>query len=422
VILAAIFGAIAGLLFGFQELHRRNRTWLVWAGLLLSGALIVAGVLVVANPPALFDQQLSPYKTLSILSQTKDAKHTVSDSDASSRVDVIESSAIHIMPGLSLLSPARPPQQAGLMLDGDSLMPITNLAPDSEQAHLLAAYTPNSLAYHLRPASSTLVIEAGTGMDVLLSLAAGAAQVTAVEENDLLLETVQEEYGELTHHLYRDPRVTVVNQSSRVFARQQASSGDETGYTVVIVALTEPHRPVTSGAFSLTEDYIYTVDAFRDYLQLLSEDGLLIVTRWLQAPPSESGRTFGILVEALQEKGLDPAKHVIAYRTLRTITFVTSLLPFTSDDIATVRDYLEGRNYDSVYFPGIVPEELNQNNVLEEPVYHQLLTEILADPETTYETTGLFTITISSGVRPLRFLQGWDTIGSLLGAAATLSW
>jgi hypothetical protein len=384
VILAAIFGAIAGLLFGILEVHRRNRAWPVWAGLLLSGALIIAGALVVRKPPVIFTQQLSPYKTLSILSQTKDAKHTLTDSDASARVDVIESSAIHIMPGLSLLSPARPPQQAGLMLDGDSLMPITYLAPDSEQARLLAAYTPNSLAYHLRPASSTLVIEAGTGMDVLLSLASGATQITAVEENDLLLETVKEDYGELTHHLYRDPRVTVVNQSSRVFARQQASSGDETGYTVVIVALTEPHRPVTSGAFSLTEDYIYTVDAFRDYLQLLSEDGLLVVTRWLQAPPSESGRTFGILIDALQERDLDPANHIIAYRTLRTMTFVSGLQPFTSADISIVRDYLEGRNYDPVYFPGITAGELNQNNVLEEPVYHQLLTGILADPETAY--------------------------------------
>ena len=384
MIMAAIFGATAGLLFGFQEVHGRSRAWSVYAGLLLSVALIVAGVLVIAHPPALFDQQLSPYKTLSILSQTKGAKHTVTKSDASARVDVIESSVIHIMPGLSLLSPSRPPQQAGLMLDGDSLMPITNLAPDSEQARLLATYTPNSLAYHLRPASSTLVIEAGTGMDVLLSLASGATQVTAVEENDLLLETVKEGYGELTHHLYSDPRVTVINQSSRVFARQKATSGDESGFSIVIIALTEPHRPVTSGAFSLTEDYIYTVDAFRDYLQLLSEDGLLVVTRWLQAPPSESGRTFGILAEALRERGLDPAKHIIAFRTLRTMTFAASLLPFTGEDISTVRDYLKGRNYDPVYFPGITPEELNQNNVLQEPIYHQLLANILANPEAAY--------------------------------------
>jgi hypothetical protein len=362
----------------------------------LTVGLIITGLLFIFRPPAVLTQQLSPYKTLSILLQTLDARHTLTDWDASTRVDVVESSVIHIMPGLSLLSPAIPPPQVGLMLDGDSLTPITNLDPDSEQARALAAYTPNSLAFQLRPGARTLVIEAGTGMDVLFALAAGAEQVTALEENELLLEAVKEDYGEFTHNLYDDSRVTVVNQSGRVFAGQAAAQ--QTGaqhpardgenaagsYDVVVVALTEPHRPVTSGAFSLTENYIYTVDAFRDYLELLEENGLLVVTRWLQAPPSESGRTFGILVEALMELDLDPAKHIIAFRTLRTMTFVTTLRPLTDEDLSTVRNFLEKRNYDSVYFPGIKPEELNRYGILEEPIYHNLLTGILADPEDVY--------------------------------------
>ncbi|MGB3714622.1 MAG: hypothetical protein WA996_09355 [Candidatus Promineifilaceae bacterium] len=386
VIFAAILGAVSALLFSSVERQETGRSWRKWAGMMLVIGFIITGLLAILRPPGVLTQQLSPYKTLSVLLQTIDARHTLTDWDASTRVDVVESSAIHIMPGLSLLSPAIPPPQAGLMLDGDSLTPITNLDPDSEQARELARYTPNSLAYQLRPGARTLVIEAGTGMDVLFALAAGAAQVTAVEENQLLLEAVKEDYGEFTHNLYGDSRVNVVNQSGRVFARQQAKDEDfETGrYDVVIVALTEPHRPVTSGAFSLTENYIYTVDAFQDYLQLLGEDGLLVVTRWLQAPPSESGRTFGILIEALTELGLDPAEHIIAFRTLRTMTFVTSLERFTDDDLSTVRDFLEQRNYDPAYFTGVKPEELNQYGILEEPIYHNLLTRMLADPEAVY--------------------------------------
>jgi hypothetical protein len=395
VIIAAILGAVASLLFSSFELHRTGRSWRNWAGTVLTAGLIITGLLVILRPPALLTQQLSPYKTLSILLQTLDARHTLTDWDASTRVDVVESSVIHIMPGLSLLSPAIPPPQVGLMLDGDSLNPITNLDPDSEQARALAAYTPNSLAFQLRPGARTLVIEAGTGMDVLFALAAGAEQVTALEENELLLKAVREDYGEFTYNLYDDSRVTVVNQSGRVFAGQAAAQQtgaqhpardgeNAAGSYDVVVALTEPHRPVTSGAFSLTENYIYTVDAFRDYLELLEENGLLVVTRWLQAPPSESGRTFGILVEALMELDLDPAEHIIAFRTLRTMTFVTTLRPLTDEDLSTVRDFLEKRNYDSVYFPGIKPEELNRYGILEEPIYHNLLTGILADPEDVY--------------------------------------
>ena len=110
---------------------------------------------------------------------------------------------------------------------------------------------------------------------------------------------------------------------------------------MVILALTDPHRPVTSGAYSLTEDYVYTVEAFRDYLATLDEDGTLAVTRWLQDPPSESGRTFGALVQALEAEGLDPAGRLIAFRTLRTMTILAGRRPFLPEEIAALREFLD---------------------------------------------------------------------------------
>jgi hypothetical protein len=386
VIVAAIIGAFAGLLFSSIELRHKERARRKWAAALLLGLFITAALAALIAQPGFLAQKLSPYKTLSVILQTIDSRHTLSDWDSSARVDVVESDTIHIMPGLSLLSPASLPPQIGLTLDGDSLMPITGLDPDSDQARELADYTPHSLAYHLRPGGKTVVIEAGTGMDVLFALAAGASQVAVVEENGLVLGIVEKEYGEFTYGLYSDPRVTLFNQSGRVFARQQsqAREGGADNYEVVIVALTEPHRPVTSGAYSLTEDYLYTVEAFQDYYHLLDEDGLLVVTRWQQAPPSESGRTLAVLVEALEAMDLNPAEHLIAYRTLRTMTFVSSLRPFTSEELEITRDFLSRRNYDPVYLYDIQPEELNRYNVLETPLYHDLFADILADREEVY--------------------------------------
>jgi hypothetical protein len=386
VIVAASVGAIAGLLFSTLELQRSTRFKRKWAAGVLLAAFLIASLIALVSRPGYLAQRLSPYKTLSVLLQTIDAHHALSDWDSSARVDVVESDTIHIMPGLSLLSPATIPPQIGLMLDGDSLMPITGLDPDSEQARQLADYTPQSLAFHLRPGGKTVVIEAGTGMDVLFPLAAGASQVAVVEENGLVLDIVENEYEEFTFGLYSDPRVTLFNKSGRVFARQQGqANNDGVGiFDVVIVALTEPHRPVTSGAYSLTENYLYTVEAFQDYLDLLEDDGLLVVTRWLQAPPSESGRTLAILNEALQAMNLDPAEHVIAYRTLRTITFISSLHPFSSEELEITRNFLRQRNYDPVYLYDIQPEELNRYNILEAPLYHDLFADILADPEAVY--------------------------------------
>jgi hypothetical protein len=377
VVVAIILGAASGFIFGLADMRHSGRTAGTMVTTIATAGLALAGVLTLIRPPAILAQQLSPYKTLSILSQALDSKHVLTVSDATARVDVVESSTIHIMPGLSLLAPHGPPLQSGLMLDGDNLMPITGLPPNSEQARVLAGYLPNGVAYKVRPNARTLVIEAGTGMEVLFALAAGADRVTAVEENALVTELVKNEYGPFTGDLYADPRVTVANQSGRIFGR-------EGEYDIVVVALTDPHRPVTSGAYSLTEEYGYTVEAIDHYLQTLDDDGLLVVTRWLQTPPSESGRTFGTVAAALKKRGLDPPGHLIAFRTLRTMTILANRLPFSVEEIEIVREYLDQNNYDAVYYPGIKPSELNRYNVLNEPVYHELFREILADPESVY--------------------------------------
>ena len=230
-----------------------------------------------------------------------------------------------------------------------------------------------------------MVLEAGTGRDVLLALAAGASQVTAVEENSLLNELIQNEFADYTFGLYNDPRVTVMGQSGRVFARARSRQIEGSGYDVGIISLTDPHRPVTSGAYSLTENYLYTVEAFGDYLGALDEDGLLMVNRWQQTPPSESGRIFGTAVAALEDRGLDPAQHLVAFRTLRTMTILAGLRPFTPQEIETTRDFLAGRGFDVVYFPGIQPEDANRTNLLPEPVYYDLFQQILADSAVTYD-------------------------------------
>jgi hypothetical protein len=392
VVLAGLAGLCFGLARGLSGLWQgRDRFLTITAGL-----LVAASLLALLRPPASLAQRLSPYKTLSILGQAFDAEQTVTDWDATARVDVIESGTLHVMPGLSLLSPVEVPPQAGLMLDGDNLMPISSLAAGSAEARALAANLPGALAYQLRPGSEVLVIEAGTGSEVLMALAAGAKRVTAVEENKLIIDLLRGQYRGFSHELYDRPDVKVVNQSGRVFARQQDPPGR---FDVVVVALTDPHRPVTSGAYSLTEDYLYTVEALEDYLALLKPDGLLVATRWLQTPPSESGRLFAALASALRATGGDPAEQLLAFRTLRTMTVLAGRQPFTDDELTAARVFLDQRNYDAVHYPGITNRELNRYNVLAEPAYHNLFQRILGDPVATYADYR-FDIRPSSDNRP----------------------
>jgi hypothetical protein len=378
-IVAALLGIGAGLFFTKQERKVSKKPYTGWVifALFVFG---IFGLFALQRSPDFLKQRLSPYKTLSTLVQAVGTQHTLSVSDATARVDVVESPVIHIMPGLSLFSPAGPPRQAGLLLDGDNLMPISQLTAKSEDAQSLAGYLPVGLAYRLRAGGRTLVLSAGTGLDVLMALASGAQQVTAVEENAHIIEIIRKEYGDFTGGLYSDPRVQVVNKSDRVYARQDGSEQ----FDLTVLALTDPHRPVTSGAYSLTEEYAYTVEAIQEYLGTLDENGLLIITRWIQTPPSESVRTFATLAAALARSNRDPAQHLVAFRSLRTMTMLVGKRPFTAAELQIVRSFLSERGFDAVYLPDIQADELNRFNVLPEADYYKLFRDVLIKPAETF--------------------------------------
>ncbi|MDX1417403.1 MAG: hypothetical protein R3293_24575, partial [Candidatus Promineifilaceae bacterium] len=377
---AALLALFAALIFAWGT-RTKSKKFLFPGQVGVILILIVLGSFSLVRPPDWLEQRLSPYKALSTLKLALDTEHVGSFSDAAARLDLLESSIIHVMPGLSLSSPAGIPRQAALLVDGDNLMPITITVPDAHEIQVLADYTPQTVAQHLRPNSHTLVIGAGTGLDVLISLAAGSEEVTAVEENEHIIGLMSEHFGQSSGNIYADERVNFVNETGRVFAGKQI----EDDYDLIVVALTGQHRPVQSGAYSLTEDYSTTIEAMEDLIGILDEHGLLVVTRWLQTPPSESARAFATLVSALENSGRNPAGHLVAYRSLRTMTILAAENPFSAIELEQIRTLLSERGFDAVYLPDLQPEEANLFNILPEPVYSDIFNQILDNPRATFE-------------------------------------
>ena len=233
---------------------------------------VTAAVTVVLIAPSIFipdllDMNLSPYKGLSGALRFPGATVVATEWDRGTRIDVVRSDGIRSFPGLSFTYSGTPPAQGGVTFDGDDLSPIPRLAPEDAAfaRHILTA-----LPWLLRPGANTLVLEPRGGLDVLIALAGGAASVTAVEPHGGVVDVI---VGE-GQSVYDDPRVTVVIDDSRTFVERTGERFD-----VVDLALTAPYRPVTSGAYSLTEDYRITVEAFESYLERLEPGGILMATR-----------------------------------------------------------------------------------------------------------------------------------------------
>lgn len=379
---------------------------------LIPPLLIIAFSLLATDPPAFLDIRMSPYKTLSNLLRYPSTRVTFTGWNAFSRIDAVESSTIHVYPGLSFGYAGPTPAQVGITIDGDDLTPVTATA--DEDALALLDALPTAFPYRLVDSPRTLVIEPGGGLDVLQALRQGASQVTAVEDNPLIVDVVRRLYGTYSGHLYNRPEVTVEIENGRGFARRAIAAGQT--FDLVHISLADSFKVVNFGAYSLTESPIYTVEAFRDFYRLLSEDGILIIPRWLQLPPSESVRAAATVIAALEAEGVDePAARLMAYRTFNTMTLLVKRRPFTPEEVDAARQFVAEQGFDLVAAPGITPADVNQHNVLEEPVYYQAFQQLLDPDRTGFIQSYQYDISPPSDDRPFFFHYfRWSQIDEIL--------
>jgi len=245
-----------------------------------------------------------------------------------------------------------------IVIDGDAATSIANFDFEhlSEQDLRDLRGQGPGLPYVLRPGAKTLVIGPGGGWDVARALASGSRDVTAVEINPIIVDDVmREKYRGLSRDLYWRPEVHVFKEDGRSFVRR--STGQ---YQVLQATLVDTWASTAAGAFALSENNLYTTDAFRDYLTHLTSDGLLAVTRWGFEPPRESLRLVSLAMEALGQLGeSSPAGHVMVVRQGATKgwgaqdTVLVARKAFISEDIARAGATLNAGHMTAVYLPGV---------------------------------------------------------------------
>jgi hypothetical protein len=336
---------------------------------LLAGSVLVFNIyalgsqIINGSPLPPFELKISPYKSLSYALQFPGAEVLSQRWNAFSRLDVVSSPGIRSIPGVSFRYLNPPPPEIGLLVDGDNLSPMVLQGADLEfTSYLLAA-----LAFELRPDASVLLLEPGGGFDILTGLKGGANRVTAVEPNPLIVEAAAK--------IYQQENVETVLETGRNYLSQ----GHEK-YDLVIFSLTNTYHPVRSGAYSLAEDYRYTLEAYQDALYRLEDNGILVIRRWLQIPPSEWLRSFTLAVNTLEHNKLDPTERIVAIRSFNLGLLLIKKIPFSDDELDNVRAFAADRAFDLVYLSNLQMEEINRFSILEEPLYYQAFNEYLSTP------------------------------------------
>lgn len=282
-----------------------------------------------------------------------------------------------------------------IVIDADAATAIARFDFDyltSEEARNLRGMGPG-LPYNVRPAAKTLIIGPGGGWDVARAIASGSRDITAVEINPIISRVImREKFPELSNGLYLRPDVHVYEEDGRSFVRR---SNDR--YQVIQATLVDTWAATAAGAFALSENNLYTSDAFRDYLQHLTDDGVLAISRWGFDPPRESLRLISLAIDALGQIGeRDPRRHVVVARqgSVRNFgaldTVLVSRKPLSDTDISRARAAMASDGLEAVYYPG--SEAKNQ--------FRDLL---LSPNPSEYEAAYTFDISPVSDNRPFFF-------------------
>jgi predicted membrane-bound spermidine synthase len=209
--------------------------------------------------------------------------------------------------------------------------------------------------HHLRSGARVCIVGSGGGRDILTAKVFGQKQVTAVEINGDILKVVNGHFGDFTGHLDRDPAVRLVHDEARSYL---ARSRDR--FDIVQLTFIDTWAATAAGAYVLTENSLYTVEAWKIFLDRLEDDGLLVVARGLNF---ELERLVSLGRAALRASGAEqPERHMVLV-TNRTAGWPSSFgpmglllvrkTPFPEQELARAREVAKQMQFQIELQPGM---------------------------------------------------------------------
>jgi len=240
------------------------------------------------------------------------------------------------------------PKSMMITIDAHAATPIYEFNNDLNSVEALA-YDSTAIAYHLkRGGQDALIIGSGGGKDVLTALLFDVKPVYAVEINPSVVEIVKNDYADYSGNLYhRDDVHVIVDEGRSYIARSKQE------YDVIQASQVDSWAATAAGAFVLTENNLYTIEAFKQYYDHLSDDGILTMTRFFfSVGGGQTLRLVALGYHTWKAKGAEnPADHiaVIRNRNMGTVLFKKSR--FTEAELNTLEDLCRKMDYQIVASP-----------------------------------------------------------------------
>jgi len=239
-------------------------------------------------------------------------------------------------------------------IDSNAATPISAFNGDFEKVDYLK-YDIVNLAHYLRPNADVLVVGTGGGRDILSALVFQQHSITGVEINENIIEILTKDFGGFSGHLDQYPNVRIVNDEARSYIARSSEQ-----YDIIQVSLIDTFAATAAGAYVLTENSLYTLEAWNQCFNHLKPNGILTFSRWYDNYlPSEMYRVTALATKALEEQGVgNPRDHILILRNFGeglpngVGTILVSKEPFSSEDITRIKSVASQMSFDIVLTPG----------------------------------------------------------------------
>ena len=234
-------------------------------------------------------------------------------------------------------------------IDAQAGTPISKFTGDYKQIDYLR-WDVSTAVHSLKQNGRQLVIGAGGGKDILAGLLFNQKEVVGVEINPDIINAVKGQFGEFSGHFYDDPRVKIVVDEGRTYLAQ---SGDK--FDIIQASMIDSWAATSAGAFVLTENSLYTKEAFKIYWDRLNDGGFLTMSRfYLDNRPDETMRLLTLSMQSWKDQGVTDPRQNIA--VLHSDGVATVLLkkgsPLTKEEITALEKRADDQGFSLLYAPG----------------------------------------------------------------------
>ncbi len=248
--------------------------------------------------------------------------------------------------GPSPLAPKEPIEQYEMNIDGEAGTVMRKFAKKEDIDHL--RYDVTNIAYYLRRGDNACIIGVGAGKDILSALLFGFEHIDGIEINPIFIHLLQGEFRTFAGIADR-PEVTLITAEARSYLSQSRKK-----YSLIQMSLIDTWAATGAGALSLSENSLYTVEAWDMFLKRLTDDGIFTVSRWYNPENiGETGRLVSLGVAALMQLGVqDPSKHIAVIVAEKIATLLVSRRPLSSADIINLERIVGDLGFRTIYLPG----------------------------------------------------------------------